>query len=96
MSLKCHVLTKGLPKTGGRARGTPNRKTHEIAAKLDKLGCDPIEGLARIAMDAATAPELKVRCFAELAGYIWAKRRAVELASEEDREIRVTIERIGS
>jgi hypothetical protein len=47
-------------------------------------------------MDAATAPELKVRCFAELAGYIWAKRRAVELASKENREIRVTIERIGS
>src|ERR1700722_5906343 len=53
---------RGLAKTGGRQRGTPNRKTHELAEKLEGLGCDPIEGLAKIAMDAETAPELKVRC----------------------------------
>lgn len=87
---------KGLPKTGGRQPGTPNRKTHELAEKLDKLGCDPIEGLALIAIDKETAPELRVRCYAELAQYVYAKRKAVEHLSEDDREIRVTIERIGA
>jgi hypothetical protein len=82
---------RGLPKTGGRQRGTPNRKTDELAAKLAKLGCDPIEGLARIAMAAETVPELKVRCYAELAGYIHAKRKAVELRPDEDNEIRVIV-----
>jgi hypothetical protein len=86
---------KGLPKTGGRIRGTPNRKTDELAAKLHGLGCDPIEGLARIAMDAATALELKVRCYAELAQYVHAKRKAVERKSEEDNELRVIVERVG-
>lgn len=87
---------RGLPKTGGRVRGTPNRKTCELAAKLDSLGCDPILGLARIAMNEATAPELKVRCYAELAQYVYAKRKAVEHLTEDEREIRVTIERMGT
>ena len=86
---------KGLPKTGGRQPGTPNRKTHELAEKLDKLGCDPIEGLALIAIDQETAPELKVRCYAELAQYVYAKRKAVEHLTEDERDIHVTIERLG-
>ena len=86
---------KGLPKTGGRQRGTPNRKTHELAEKLEALGCDPIEGMARIAMAAETAPELKVRCYAELAQYIHAKRKAVEFGSDSGSgEIVFRLERI--
>lgn len=38
---------KGLPKTGGRLLGTPNKKTELVAKKLAKLGCDPIKGLVR-------------------------------------------------
>ena len=58
---------KGLPKTGGRRLGTPNKRTDELAEKLLELGCDPIEGLAKIAGDEKTSPELRVRCYAELA-----------------------------
>jgi hypothetical protein len=36
-------------KTGGRQKGTPNKRTEEIQAKLEELECDPIEGMARIA-----------------------------------------------
>jgi hypothetical protein len=69
---------KGLPKTGGRICGTPNKKTDELARKLAKLGCDPIEGLARIALDPESKPELRVRCLAELAQYLYPKRKAVD------------------
>ncbi len=41
-------MAKG-KKTGGRKKGTPNKATADIEAKLTALGCDPIEGLARIA-----------------------------------------------
>lgn len=34
---------------GGRQKGTPNKKTADIEAKLEAIGCDPIELLARIA-----------------------------------------------
>src|SRR5690349_18425261 len=35
---------------GGRKKGTPNRSTVAIHEKLDRLGLDPIEGMALIAM----------------------------------------------
>ena len=38
-------------KTAGRVAGTPIRKTQEITALLDSLGCNPIEGMAQIAMN---------------------------------------------
>ncbi len=37
-------------KTGGRTSGTPNRKTQAVIDHLEALGCDPIEGMAKIAM----------------------------------------------
>jgi hypothetical protein len=79
-------------KTGGRVAGTPNRKTQEISALLDSLGCDPIAGMARIAMNEAHPPELRGRMYAELAQYLFPKRKAVEhsgLAEEERLTVRV-------
>jgi hypothetical protein len=81
---------KGLLKTGGRTRGTPNKKTELVAKKLAKVGCDPLEGLAKIAVDPETKVEIKVRCLAELAQYVYPKRKAVDLDSGP-----VTVEHIG-
>ena len=87
---------RGLPKTGGRVSGTPNKKTHELTEKLAKLGCDPIEGLALIAMDTKAAPELRVRCYAELAQYVHPKRKAMELGPGKDGEsLKIIVERVG-
>jgi hypothetical protein len=38
---------------------------------------------------------LKVRCFAELAQYIYPERKAVDLDSPEDTQLRVRVETIG-
>ncbi len=62
----------------GRTKGTPNRATTDVQATLAALDCNPIEGMARIAMDLANAPELRGRMFAELAGYVAAKRKPIE------------------
>ena len=37
-------------KTSGRTSGTPNKRTQEAAQILDELGCNPIRGMAEIAM----------------------------------------------
>lgn len=66
-------------KTGGRVRGTPNQRTQDIQLMLDQLGCDPIEGMARIAMDVANPVEIRARMYAELAQYIAPKRKSVEI-----------------
>ncbi len=79
-------MARGI-KTGGRMRGTPNRRTLEVIERLDLLGCDPLEGMARIAMDAANPIELRGRMFAELASYVYPKRRAVEVKGDEGPQI---------
>jgi hypothetical protein len=53
-------------KTGGRTAGTPNRKTQEMSALLESMSCNPIEGMAQIAMNEQHTPELRGRMYAEL------------------------------
>lgn len=67
-------------KTGGRAKGTPNKRTLDIQQRLDELKCDPIEGMARLAQDENASPELRGRMFSELAQYVAPKRKAVDLS----------------
>ena len=62
----------------GRPRGSRNKRTLDVEERLRELGCDPIEGMARIAMDEAVPIEVRARMFAELAQYIAPKRRAIE------------------
>jgi hypothetical protein len=79
-------MAKG-KKTGGRTAGTPNRRTTDVIERLNRLGCDPIEGMARIAMDASNAPELRGRMFAELAQYVAPKRRALDVGTVESAPV---------
>jgi hypothetical protein len=75
-------------KTGGRRAGTPNRRTQEVRDQLEALGCDPIEGMARLALDQANPPELRARMYSELAQYVAPKRKSVDLSSSTgDREV---------
>jgi hypothetical protein len=83
-------MTTGV-KTGGRQKGTLNKRTEEIQAKLEELSCDPIEGMARIAADVQNSPELRGRMYAELAQYVAPKRRAVEHAGDDGGPLVVEI-----
>ena len=72
---------KGLPKTGGRKPGTPNRRTSDLVTRVEQAmgaGWCPIVALARIAEDKDTGLEMRVRCLSEVAPYLQAKRRALE------------------
>jgi hypothetical protein len=70
-------------KTGGRQKGTRNNRTVQIEELLAELKCDPIQGMAKIAMDCSLAPELRGRMYAELAGYLYPKRKATEIKLDE-------------
>jgi len=73
---------KGLPKTGGRRRGTPNRATVSLREKLDARGYDPILKLVEIAEDTRTPLELRVHIHLGIAPYLHPKRKPVDQASE--------------
>lgn len=75
---------EGRVKTGGRQAGTPNKASLDVQARLAALGCDPIEGMALLAMDAGNTPELRGKMFSELAQYVAPKRKAVEVTVRED------------
>jgi hypothetical protein len=67
---------------GGRQKGTPNRKTQSVMDRLEALGCDPIEGMARIAMDETIDLSIRAQMFKELAQYVAPKRRALDMQAD--------------
>lgn len=70
--------SSGNPK--GRPKSPANKR--DVAARLAALSCDPIEGMARIAMDETNSPDLRGRMYAELAQYIAPKLRSTEQHNE--------------
>lgn len=68
-------------KTGGRIKGTPNRKTADIQELLESLDCSPIEGMARIANDENVDISIRFSAYRELAQYVAPKRKAMELSA---------------
>jgi hypothetical protein len=69
-------------KRGGRQKGTPNKKTLGVTEKLEALACDPIEGIARTAMDETQPMALRTSIYRELAQYVTPKRKALEHKGE--------------
>lgn len=69
-------------KTGGRKKGTLNRKNADIQAKLDALDYDPIESMVRLAIQAENEGDLQLAggMAKELAQYVAPKRKAIEVS----------------
>jgi hypothetical protein len=75
--------TRGGARTGaGRPRGSVNRRCDEIEAKLTAMGCDPAEGLAKIASEAWSEgdKDLAARCFTALLPYLFPKLKISEIS----------------
>lgn len=49
-----------------------------VEARLAALGCDPIRGMADLAMDEDLPPELRGKMYSELAKYIAPQRKAID------------------
>ncbi len=65
-------------KTGGRVKGTPNKKTAEILDILAGLKCDPIAGMVHIAENLDLEISVRLNAYKELAQYAYPKRKAIE------------------
>lgn len=82
----------GLPKTGGRQKGTPNRATSELKQKLAALGCDPLAELVKIARDPKIPIDAKVFIYSTLLPYEYPKRKPI--ADSDDERASVNAARI--
>jgi hypothetical protein len=54
-------------KRGSRQKGTPHKEPLAVADGLEALGCDPIDGTARIAMDETQPMALRASFYRALA-----------------------------
>ena len=81
----------GFRQGAGRPKGSLGEKTKAVQAKLDELGCDPIEALANISMDNSNTPELRFQANKELAQYVAPKRKAIEMDASVDGGLKVNV-----
>ena len=85
----------------GRKPGSSNKKSAEISERLEELGCDPIEGMARIAIGAEADGDkaLAGNMYKELAQYVASKRKSVELTGADgnpfETNVNVTFKPVG-
>lgn len=75
-------FVKGMkrPSGAGRKAGglSPKTLSKQVAARLNELGCDPVEGLARLAMGKQTDPSVQRAAYAELMKYTYPRLSAID------------------
>lgn len=81
---------KGHSKWGGRQKGTPNKRTSDLAERLELSGKDPFDTMIDL-LDHSD-PGVRLSAAKELAQYVRAKRKAVEMKLEGDVEHAVSEE----
>jgi len=86
---------KGGPKTGGRQPGTPNKDKMALLELIKSTGAKhPIEGMALAAVKAEADGDDKLafQAYSELAPYVAAKRKAVEVTGEDGGPVSHTLD----
>jgi hypothetical protein len=66
----------GIPKTGGRQKGTPNRSTTKLRECFDNAGFDVPEKIIELLPKLEAADQAKV--LMDLMAYLYPKRKATE------------------
>lgn len=79
----------GLPKTGGRKKGTPNRRTDEFHETLERHGVNVPEKLAELLP--ILSPETQADVLLNLLQYLYPKRKASEHLREESSGSEATV-----
>jgi hypothetical protein len=75
----------------GRVKGQPSKQTLAAAERLRELDFDPLALMVELATDLNSSPELRGRMAAELASFIFPKRRATEVTAEVEARVQTVI-----
>ena len=81
----------GLPKTGGRQKGTPNKKTQELEAIFSRVGVDVPTQIVELLPQ--LMPEKRVDVLMGLMAFLYPKRKAVEQKVELDTKTNGVVEK---
>ena len=77
----------------GRPRGSKNYKTLAFEERLESLGCDPLKVLATICNDEREETNLRLAAAKELVGYVYPKRKSVELEHKGDLNLESALQK---
>lgn len=83
----------GASKTGGRHKGTPNKKTEGLRSCLDALELDVPGRIVEILPQLDPAKQVDV--LLDLMNYLYPKRKAIEHSGPEGTPIQITTKRAG-
>ena len=72
---------KGAQKSGGRAPGTPNRKTAETQAAVEASGMTPLEYMLTIMRDVGQDEARRLNAASMAAPYVHAKLSSIEMTA---------------
>ena len=70
----------------------------ELRTYLQDLGVrdissyNPLTAMAKMAVNPATPPDLRLRCHAEIAGYLYPKLKSMDIGLPPGTEAKLTIE----
>jgi hypothetical protein len=83
---------KGTPKTGGRKKGTPNKKTQRLQVIIAASGVTPLDYLLNVLRDEnATAME-RMDAAKAAAPYVHARLAAIEHAGNVQKPMRMVVQ----
>lgn len=83
---------KGLPKTGGRAKGTPNKRTLARQSKMALSGLTPLEFMLRVLRNPKATMEERMWAADKAAPYMHPKLASVEHSGPAGNPIKVQVE----
>jgi len=81
---------KGLPKSGGRQKGTPNKDTVSLFDKCEAAGLDPFTELVKLCT-LGEKEELRFQALKEVCQYLYPKRKSLELSNEDSKGFVVVV-----
>jgi hypothetical protein len=69
------------PKTGGRQKGTPNRRTAELQREVAKTGLTPLNYMLKVMRDDDAETDVRLDAAKSAAPYVHPKLASVEVGN---------------
>ena len=82
----------GIPKTGGRKEGTPNKATATREAEIRAAGVTPLEFMLGVMRDDGKTVELRLEAAAKAAPYVHPRLSSVALGNKDGEPFQISVE----
>jgi hypothetical protein len=86
---------KGLPKSGGRQKGSPNKRTADLQAAVEASGETPVDYMLRVMRDKTVDHDRRDDMAKAVAPYIHAKLAALQVAGDPDNPLVIEVVRFA-